>query len=163
MNVFLEGVGKYLKEFESNLFLKESEKFNGAILYCLLRYFKPKKIFNIGSESCEQIATEALKRNDLGQIITFKKDIKEITNEELRFIDDMDFYDFVFFNEPLDKEVFNEKIKKRIPKGVIVHFYDADVPIEGKKLIFSAQENKEEKKKLFPCLKEEEKDLYVKW
>ena len=130
---------------------------DGEILYCMIRHFKPRKIFEIGSGNSTYLAAQAvLKNKEEGghecELIAFepypnnvlkagfpglsKLTPIEIQDVPLSKFDELKEYDILFIDSShvlkIGSDVQYEylRVLPRLNKGVIVHVHDIFLPAE---------------------------------
>lgn len=134
------------------------ESVDGEILYCITRYFKPKKIFEIGSGNSTYLFAQAILKNkeedgdykcELVAIEPYPNDIlkagfsgfsklipKKVQNIPLSEFKKLTENDILFIDSShvlkIGSDVQYEylEILPRLNKGVIVHFHDIFLPAE---------------------------------
>ncbi len=132
------------------------EEVDAEILYCMIRYFKPKRIFEIGSgnstylsaeavlknreeaSDCELVAIEphpnrVLKNGFLGLARIMAVNVQDVPLEEFTKLEKNDFL-FIDSSHVLsigsDVQYEFLHIIPRLNKGVIIHFHDIYFPAE---------------------------------
>jgi len=131
---------------------------DGEILYCIIRYFKPKKIFEIGSGFSTYLSAKAILKNreeddsydcKLVAIEPFPNEtikagfpglskliIKKVQDVPLSYFKKLESNDILFIDSShvlkIGSDVQYEylKILPRLNKGVIIHFHDIFLPAE---------------------------------
>ena len=131
------------------------ELVDGEILYCMIRQFKPKKIFEIGSGNSTLLAAQAVLKNQSDgsncELIAFEPYPNEklqkgfsglskleripIQNVPLERFNELEENDILFIDSShvvkLGSDVVYEilEILPRLKRGVIVHFHDIFFPL----------------------------------
>ena len=130
---------------------------DGEILYCMIRHFKPKRIYEIGSGYSTYLSAEALKINETkynckGELVAFepypnetlKKGFPGLSKLVTTKIQDVDVSSFNVLEEndilfidsthvlKIGSDVQYEylEILPRLKKGVIIHIHDIFLPSE---------------------------------
>ena len=130
---------------------------DGEILYCIIRHFKPSKIFEVGSGYSTYLSAEALLRNEeetgnLGKLIVFdpypndtlmagfpglsKLVISKIEDTDLTRFDELEENDILFIDSTHvlkiggDVQFLYLEVLPRLRKGVMVHIHDIFLPSE---------------------------------
>lgn len=126
------------------------ESVDGETFYCMLRYLKPSKLFEIGSGNSTLLATKALRENLRlghktkytvfdpypGKLIksNFKVTKKKVEEIPLELFGQLEENDILFIDSShvirIGGDVLFEilEILPRLKKGVIVHFHDIFLP-----------------------------------
>lgn len=130
---------------------------DGAILYCMVRYFKPKRIFEIGSGNSTYLSAQAIQKNGLDRgdncsLVAYepypnailikgfpglsklvKMKIEDIPLSEFEQLKENDIL-FIDSSHVLkiggDVKYELLEILPRLNKGVIIHFHDIFLPAE---------------------------------
>ena len=133
------------------------ESVDGEILYCMIRHFKPKKIFEIGSGNSTYLAAQAIlinkeengKECELIAVDPYPNDVlmagfpglsglipTKIQNIELSKFSELKENDILFIDSShvlkigADVQYEYLEILPRLNKGVIVHVHDIFLPAE---------------------------------
>lgn len=133
------------------------ESVDGEILYCMIRYFKSRKIFEIGSGNSTYLSAQAVLKNkeDTGhqcELIAFEPHASDvlkngfpglaelrpakIENIPLPEFNKLKENDILFIDSSHVLKIGNDvqyeylEILPRLNKGVIVHFHDIFLPAE---------------------------------
>ena len=133
------------------------ESVDGEILYCMIRHFKPKKIFEIGSGNSTYLAAQAVLRNkeddgkesDLIVFDPYPNDVlragfpglsklmpTKIEDVALSTFDELKKNDILFIDSSHVLKIGGDvqyeylEILPRLNKGVIVHVHDIFLPAE---------------------------------
>lgn len=133
------------------------ESVDGAILYLIIRYFKPKRIFEIGSGFSTYLSAQAVTKNkeengnecELVVIDPFPNDIikigfpglsqsilKEVQEVHLEEFEKLTESDILFIDSShvlklgSDVQFIFLEVLPRLNKGVFVHFHDIFFPAE---------------------------------
>ena len=133
------------------------ESVDGEILYCMIRHFKPKKIFEIGSGNSTYLAAQAILRNkeengkecELIAFEPYPNDVlragfpglselipTKIEDVPLSKFDELKKNDILFIDSSHVLKIGGDvqyeylEILPRLNKGVIVHLHDIFLPAE---------------------------------
>jgi predicted O-methyltransferase YrrM len=132
------------------------EPVSGEVLYCIIRHFKPKKIFEIGSGYSTYLSAQALLKNKedghKGELVAFEPYpneilkagfpglsalvVKKIQDVPLKEFSKLGKNDLLFIDSThvlkIGSDVQYEylEILPRLNKGVIVHLHDIFLPAE---------------------------------
>lgn len=135
------------------------ESVDGEILYCMIRYFKPRKILEIGSGNSTYLSAKAVLKNEednctceLIAIEPYPNDVlktglpglsklvpQKVQDVPLSVFSELKENDILFIDSShilkIGSDVYYEylEILPRLNRGVIVHIHDIFLPAEYKK------------------------------
>ncbi len=142
--------------YSNNVFFESAD---AEILYCIIRHFKPKKIFEFGSGFSTLVSAEAARKNTEGgdtcEFLAFEPYPKSMLRENLPGLtklivaplqsvslaqfDELKENDILFVDSSHVLKIGSDvhylflEVLPRLNKGVLVHFHDIFLPMEYSK------------------------------